>query len=178
MAEPVTDADCDGVRRLHGQGLSRNAIARQIGRSASTVTKIAKAEGLRFDGGARMTGAATEARRQDLAAVRTEAQHRLYARALANLVRVEAGHYVRVELLPTGQTVDVVSDDPPAHDERHHAQAIASYLATAQRLAEVDAGRDADGVRSALTELGVGIRRLLTAPPQGDEPPADAEADP
>ncbi|WP_425829318.1 hypothetical protein [Streptomyces fractus] len=172
MVDPVSDADREQVRRLHAQGLTRNAVARQIGRSASTVTKIAKAEGLRFDGGARMTGAATEARRQDLAAVRTEAQHRLYTRALANLARVEASHYVRVELLPTGQTVDVVSDDPPAHDERHHAQAIASYLATAQRLAEVDAGRDTDGVRSALTDLGSGIRRLLARPPDDDERPA------
>ncbi|MFE6689629.1 helix-turn-helix domain-containing protein [Streptomyces sp. NPDC057743] len=69
MAEPITDRDREAVRRLHTEGKSRNEIARTIGRSAATVSKIARAEGLTFSGGARVA-AATEARRADAAARR------------------------------------------------------------------------------------------------------------
>lgn len=46
---PLTDQDREHVRQLHADGLNRNEIAREIGRSPSTVTKIAKALGLTFD---------------------------------------------------------------------------------------------------------------------------------
>jgi ParB-like chromosome segregation protein Spo0J len=69
VAEPITDRDREQVRRLHAEGKSRNAIARAIGRSAATVSKIAGQEGLTFSGGARVA-AATEARRADAAARR------------------------------------------------------------------------------------------------------------
>lgn len=71
MAGPITDADREAVRRLHAEGKSRNQIARETGRSAATVSKIAAAEGLTFSGGARVA-AATEARRADAAARREQ----------------------------------------------------------------------------------------------------------
>ncbi|WP_411129902.1 helix-turn-helix domain-containing protein [Streptomyces sp. x-19] len=71
MAEPITDRDRKQVRELHAEGKSRNEIARTIGRSAATVSKIARAEGLAFSGGARVA-AATEARRADAAARREQ----------------------------------------------------------------------------------------------------------
>ncbi|MFD7236446.1 helix-turn-helix domain-containing protein [Streptomyces syringium] len=69
MAEPIRDQDRADVIRLHAEGKSRNAIARQIQRSAATVSKIVREEGLAFSGGARVA-AATEARRADAAARR------------------------------------------------------------------------------------------------------------
>ncbi|MFI5686775.1 helix-turn-helix domain-containing protein [Streptomyces sp. NPDC051636] len=69
MAEPIRERDREAVRRLHAEGKSRNQIARSIGRSAATVSKIAREEGLTFTGGARVA-AATEARRADAAARR------------------------------------------------------------------------------------------------------------
>lgn len=69
MAEPITDADRAQVAALHSEGESRNAISRAMGRSASTVSKIARDLGLTFAGGARVA-AATEARRSDAAARR------------------------------------------------------------------------------------------------------------
>ncbi|MFD4659329.1 helix-turn-helix domain-containing protein [Kitasatospora sp. NPDC058444] len=157
MREPITDQDREQVRRLHADGLSRNAIAQAIGRSSSTVSKIAGEEGLAFTGGAR-TAAATAARQEDLAALRRDLTARLYRRAAANLDRVEAGEYVRVEVLPTGDTVDVVTEHPPAQDERHHSQAIGSYLTSAARLAEIDAGTSGHEVRSMLGDLARGLR--------------------
>ncbi|WP_405018162.1 helix-turn-helix domain-containing protein [Kitasatospora sp. NBC_00070] len=157
MREPITDTDREQVRRLHADGLSRNAIASKIERSSSTVSKIAKDLGLAFTGGARVAPA-TAARQEDLAALRRDLTARLYRRAAANLDRVESESYVRVELLPTGDTVDVVSDDPPAQDERHHSQAIGAYLTSAARLAEIDAGTSGHEVRSMLTDLAKGLR--------------------
>ncbi|MEV8169598.1 hypothetical protein AB0O70_16885, partial [Microbacterium paraoxydans] len=60
--------------------------------------------------------------------------------------RVEAPDgYVRVELLPDGRTVRVVTDAPPAQDERHHSHAIGTYLSSAQRLADVDSDGESRG---------------------------------
>ncbi|MFC4189632.1 MULTISPECIES: helix-turn-helix domain-containing protein [Streptomyces] len=43
MADPITDADRETVRRLHVEGKSRNQIARETGRSAVTVSKRRRA---------------------------------------------------------------------------------------------------------------------------------------
>lgn len=160
---PVTDTERTEVRSRHAAGESRNTIARALGRSASTVSRIAREDGLRFEGGARVAPA-TEARQLDLAEQRRQLVARLYARAAANLDRVEsADGYVRVELLPDGRTRHITTDDPPAQDERHHSQAIGSYLSSAARLAEIDAGDGAAEVRSMLGDLARGIRETYGA---------------
>ncbi|WP_236669748.1 helix-turn-helix domain-containing protein [Streptomyces antimycoticus] len=66
MRKPITDADRDQVRQLHAENKSRNEIARIIGRSGSTVSKIAAELDLSFERGPEVV-AATEARRVDLA---------------------------------------------------------------------------------------------------------------
>ncbi|WP_051778789.1 helix-turn-helix domain-containing protein [Streptomyces sp. NRRL S-241] len=94
MADPITDADREAVRRLHAEGKSRNAIARETGRSAATVSKIAAAEGLTFSGGARVA-AATEARRADAAARRDQLADDALDGALAQVERVGAADSAR-----------------------------------------------------------------------------------
>ncbi|WP_258017998.1 helix-turn-helix domain-containing protein [Streptomyces noursei] len=169
----MTDKDREEVRRLHAAGQSRNQIARAIGRSSSTVSKIARDEGLRFEGGARVAPA-TAARQLDLAEHRRQLVGRLYGRASANLDRVEATEYVRVELLPTGRPVRLISDEPPAQDERHHSQAISSYLTSAARLVEIDAGTGTGEVRSMLTDLARGLRAAFA---DADQAETDEGAD-
>ncbi|WP_405752907.1 MULTISPECIES: helix-turn-helix domain-containing protein [unclassified Streptomyces] len=71
---PITDKDRRAVRR-HAAGRTRNEIARKLKRSPSTVSKIAKDQGLTFDRGPEVI-AATEARRIDLAARRVDLAHR------------------------------------------------------------------------------------------------------
>ena len=61
-----TEQQCAG----YAEGKSRNQIARELGRGAATVSKIAATEGVSFSGGARVASA-TDARRAD-AAVRRE----------------------------------------------------------------------------------------------------------
>lgn len=74
MARPIDDHDRAEVRRLHAAGESRNSIARAIGRSASTVSKIATELGLTFDRAAEVA-TATAVRKADLEARRTAFAH-------------------------------------------------------------------------------------------------------
>ncbi|WP_146116816.1 hypothetical protein [Microbacterium sp. MYb64] len=75
----ITDAQRDEVTRLHAQGLSRNAIARETGISTGSVTRICTAAGLAFDRAS--TKDATRARAADMAQARTDLAWRLEAAA-------------------------------------------------------------------------------------------------
>ncbi|GGY65535.1 helix-turn-helix domain-containing protein [Streptomyces xanthochromogenes] len=94
MADPITDADRAAVRRLHAEGKSRNQIAREIRRSAATVSKIAAAEGLTFSGGARVA-AATEARRADAAARREQLADEALDGALGQVTKTTSAESAR-----------------------------------------------------------------------------------
>ncbi|MDV9190472.1 helix-turn-helix domain-containing protein [Streptomyces sp. SR27] len=94
MADPITGADRAAVRRLHAKGKSRNQIARELGRGAATVSKIAAAEGLSFSGGARVASA-TDARRADAAVRREQLADDALDGALAQVERVEAADSAR-----------------------------------------------------------------------------------
>lgn len=59
------------VLRLHGEGMTRNDIARTVGVSGSTVSKIVAEAGGTFARGGEVK-AATEARKTDAAAIRAE----------------------------------------------------------------------------------------------------------
>lgn len=70
MGAPLSDEDRDRIRQLHADGLSRNAIAAEIGRSAGVVTKVCQQLGLSFDRSA--TKAAVEAAVVDAKSKRTQ----------------------------------------------------------------------------------------------------------
>ncbi|MFD9863483.1 helix-turn-helix domain-containing protein [Streptomyces alboflavus] len=116
MAEPITDRDHEAVRRLHGEGKSRNQIARAIGRGAATVSKIAAAEGLTFSGGARVA-AATEAHRADAAARREQLADDALDGALGQVARTTSAESAR--------------------DARDHATAARSLTEVHARVAEL-----------------------------------------
>lgn len=71
----ISDAQRAEVLRLHTQGLSRNAIARETGISTGSVTRICTAAGRAFDRAA--TKDATRARAADMAQARTALAWRL-----------------------------------------------------------------------------------------------------
>lgn len=68
---PITDEDRDAIRRLHAQGLGRNAIAKELRRSGRTISNLAADMGLSFERGPEVA-AATAARTADLAALRAQ----------------------------------------------------------------------------------------------------------
>ena len=91
MARPLTAKDRAAVKRLHGKGMSRNDIARAIGRSPSTVSKIAGQfePPLTFDR-APQVEAATAVRKADLAARRAAFAERLQDAAERELGKMRA----------------------------------------------------------------------------------------
>lgn len=116
MAEPITDRDREQIRRLHAEGKPRNAIARQIKRSPSTVSKIAEALGLTFAGGARVA-AATEAHRADAAARRELLADEALDGALGQVTKT--------------------ADAESARDARDHATAARALTEVHARVAEI-----------------------------------------
>ncbi|MGO2112563.1 MAG: helix-turn-helix domain-containing protein [Pseudoclavibacter sp.] len=79
MSTPLSDAERTRILDLHAQGHSRNAIARETGRAAGTVTTVLRAAGRSTDRSA--TKQATEARQVDLAASRVELAQKMMQRA-------------------------------------------------------------------------------------------------
>ncbi|ARX85641.1 hypothetical protein SMD44_05105 [Streptomyces alboflavus] len=116
MAEPITDRDRARVRELHGQGKTRNAIARAIGRSTSSVSKMAADLGLTFAGGARVA-AATEAHRADAAARREQLADEALDGALGQVERTTTADNAR--------------------DARDHATAARALTEVHARVAEL-----------------------------------------
>jgi hypothetical protein len=113
-ARAVDDAERDRIRELHGQGLSCNAIAAELGRSRSTISGQCRKLGLSFDRAS--TRQATEAKVADAKARRAEAVrlamddwHRLRERAWSPY-RVAMG---------TGEGLETITLElPPAQDTR------------------------------------------------------------
>jgi helix-turn-helix protein len=163
MPRPITDADRERVRELHAQGKTRNDIAKTIGRSPSTVSKIARALGLSFD--RTKTAAATAAKQQDNRARRADLVGRLYGRSEAILDRVEAPTYTFTA--PTVHGIETkVLDHVPAPDEKALAASVSSHLTSAAKLEAVDADRGTEAAKSMLGGLAAAFG-LHT--PAGDE---------
>lgn len=76
---PVTDELRARVVALHGDGLGRNAIAREVEVSGATVSKIARQLGLSFD--REQTAFALRARQLDLSDIRERIARKFLVRA-------------------------------------------------------------------------------------------------
>ena len=176
MAEqrPVTDQDREQVRALHAQGLSRNEIARQTGRSGRTVSRIAVELGLSFDR-APQVAAATEARKED-------AKARRAALALALLDDAER---LREQLWQPATVFNFGGRDntfeqadlpePDAAAKLKLMQAVGVAVDRSVKLDEYDAGTGLGQVVSLLDKLGQGLAAKYGD--GDDEHPVDADAD-
>lgn len=172
-----TDGDDDALRLHHGAGITLNAAARLMDRDSSSVSKRARALGLRWD--TTQTAAANTARRDTLAQRRTRIIERLYDVAEVNLDRLEAAagtgaKFRTVMKASFGEekvrTIDVV----PPQDAKALVQSIGTALASAAKLEAVDAG-SSEHVRSVLSELGRALG-VETPDREGDGPGADTPA--
>jgi hypothetical protein len=152
---PLTEADRDQVRELHAQGLTRNAIATEIGRSAATVTKIAGQLGLSFDRA--VTQAATAAKVADARLRRRGIIERLYAQAEKQLERLECGQHKMAEV-SMGSVVHYTVDEPPAADVHRLMGAINAAATGAVKLEQVDADSGATDARSMVSALAAGLQ--------------------
>jgi hypothetical protein len=139
---PVTDKDRQAVRRLAAQGLSRNAIARELKRSSRTISVIAAEldPPVTFD--RTMTAVATQARVIDARARRAALIQRAYARTEKIFDRLEADETTGYKF--TATTVNGIEtetlDHVPGPEERSLAAAAGQYLTQAAKLEAMDAG--------------------------------------
>ncbi|ATL86685.1 helix-turn-helix domain-containing protein [Streptomyces malaysiensis subsp. malaysiensis] len=160
MARPIDDRDREQVRELHAQGKSRNQIARAIGRSPSTVSKIAGSfePPLTFDRAAEVA-VATEVRRADLAARRTALA--LALQSDAEQLRAQLwtptiyGEFAGKE--GTWQQIDL--DRPRFADQRQIMSATATAIAQSLKLAPAEGGEGVEQVKSMLGALGEALTR-------------------
>jgi hypothetical protein len=137
--------------KLAKAGKGRNEIAKLLGLSAPSVTRIIAAAGLSFDRS--KTAVAVEAHRIDRAAVRADIIDRMYKRSQKILSRVEADSFTY--RMPTQLGSETVTDDaPPPGDEKNLASAVGIYLDKATRLELVDNDSGVSAARSMLADLG------------------------
>jgi hypothetical protein len=144
MARPVTDEERASVAELHAQGMSRAAIARELGRGPATIGRIADQLGLTWDRSA--TVAATAAKVADLAARRAQ----LAGLLLDDAFRLRERLWEAYEIKQAVATADggVVTktiryDLPPAGETRNLMTSAA--VAVDKHLALVRADQDTTG---------------------------------
>lgn len=151
-ARPVTQADKDRVKELHAQDVSRNDIAKAIGRSGRTVSRIAAELKLDFAHRGR-TSAATAAKIEDGKARRAKLQ----VSALDRAQRLLDQMYEPATVYNIGGKDNVYTEkkvlEPPFRDKQAIAIAAKALADTALRLAEYDKATGNEDDKSMLIDL-------------------------
>jgi hypothetical protein len=157
---PFSDEEIEELKRLHAEGLGRNAIAREMGRSLRGVSVHAERLGLTFDRTA--TAVATEAKKTDAKARRAAIIDRAYARVEKLLDRLDEADEGRFKFTAsTVNGIDTVSlDHVPGQEEKALSGAITQYLTQAVKLEQLDGDPGVEAARSMLGSLAEGLNKL------------------
>lgn len=164
---PVTQVERDRVADLHARGYGRNAIARELGRPGSVITKICQELDLTFDRSA--TRVAVQARQTEAAAVRSELQLQLLEDAQRLRAQIWSPHTYIDHGGKDFQRVEWEQDEPTPVDKLKLMQAAGAAIDRSIRLGEVDRGGEIDAARTMLGQL---LEQLGVA--AGDYDPAIA----
>jgi hypothetical protein len=167
-SDPITDDERDRILQLHDQGMSRNDIAREIGRSGSTVTKVVHDAGLTFDRAP--TKAATEARKVDLAAKRASLRAKFLTRADELLDMFDKPVTVFNFGGRDNSYAERTLDRPTIGDMRSLVQAAATASTQEIRIAQADAGQGEEAARSLLGGLAAALGLTDPEEPADDDP--------
>lgn len=164
-ALPVTEQTKADVRRLHAQGLGRNAIARELSRSPRTISVICEEAELTFDRTA--TAVATQAAALDARARRAALIQRYYAQAEKILDRLERDEHNLVEV-SLGKVVRYKAADLPSADVRNLIQSSSAAANQAAKLEALDNNGGVDDAKSMLGQLAAGLTAAYNAMNEGD----------
>ena len=152
----ATDADRDAVRALHAEGLSRNDIARKLGRSGRTISRIAAELGLTFERGPQVR-AATEARKADARSRRAA----LAVALLDDAERLRGQLWQPAKVFNFGGKENTYNEttlnEPTFADKRNIMQAIGTAVDKSVKLDEYDADPGIDAAKSMLGALAAGL---------------------
>ncbi len=137
---PLTPAERKRIAKLHGEGKTRNDIARALGRSASTITKACRALGLSFDRTA--TKAATEAKVADAKAKRADIMNGL----LDDVQKLRDQLFSAAIVFSFGGKENTYNErpvaEPPARDKRDLMGSISLALNASMRLDDHDGDKE------------------------------------
>lgn len=155
----LTDAERKNILRLHGQGVTRNDIARRVNRSPGSVSKVVAFAGLTFARSAEVA-AATEARRQDLEALRVETAYN-YA---VDAERLREQMWEPTTVYAFGGKENTYSEhaveEPPAADKRALATASVALTDRSLKLVPPTTGDGEEEGRALITNLVSGLAAL------------------
>lgn len=154
--QPVTAQDEEAVRRLHAAGKTRNQIGREIGRSPSTVSKLADKLGLSFDRGP--TAAATAAKTADLAARRVALAERLHDDAERLREQLWAPCTIGQFGGKDNTWAQIDKPRPPFADQRQIMSAVSIAVDKSTKLAPPKDDNGATEVGALLTSLFEALR--------------------
>ncbi|MGW0016926.1 helix-turn-helix domain-containing protein [Rhodococcus sp. NPDC003382] len=170
-----TDEESRRLRELHEQGMSLRAIAEEMGRPQSTVSRWADRLDLSFDRS--KTKKATEARVIDTKAARVELEQRLIAEANKVLDQMWEPTLVFSFGGKDNTYEEHLLDRPTFGDQKAIVQTAATALNAANKLHEMNAGADAEGVVSVLAEVHAAITAMADENPDEPPTPTDEELD-
>ncbi|WP_067483798.1 helix-turn-helix domain-containing protein [Actinomadura hibisca] len=151
---PLTPDEHDRIRALHAEGLSRNAIARELGRSMAAVSAAAERMGLEFDRA--RTRAATKAKQIDAKAKR--AQLSLDLLNDGERLRTRLWEPTEVVVSTPKGPVRVTLPLPPARDARDIMAAVHTAIRGHADLERLDSDSGADAAKSMLGQLGEALQ--------------------
>lgn len=139
------------VTELHGKGLGRNTIAREVDCSVGTVTNIAQDLGLSFDRA--MTKASTAARKADCA----ERRSRLEQQLLADAEQLRGQVFTAHEYIDHGgkDYIEVrwLQDEPSPADKLKLMQAAGIAVDRSLRIGELDKDDEVEEAKAMLVDL-------------------------
>jgi IS30 family transposase len=150
-SNPLTKRELDRIRALHGEGKTRNDIAKAVGRSASAITAACNKMGLSFD--RTKTAAATKAKVLDARAKRAELMNKL----LDDAEKLRQQLWEPTKIYSFGGKDNTYAerkvDRPPFKDQRDIVNAVSTTITASLRLDEHDKGSDVDDSKSMLRGL-------------------------
>ncbi|SDL14789.1 hypothetical protein SAMN05428985_11054 [Nocardioides sp. YR527] len=156
--QPLTREEKDRILSLHGEGKTRGAIARTVGRDPASVTRVVKAAGKSF---ARTDEVkeAIEATKVDNAGRRAKSVQRLYTLVERLLDRLDADTYTTIGYA-FGQAIktSLNQDEVPPAELRHLTATMTNLLHSAAKLEAVDKGMGGEAAMSLLGDLFSGLQ--------------------
>lgn len=165
LSDAIRAAVLTDIRAARQDGRSAGQIARDHGVARSTVTKIAKDEGITDAFERAQVLKAARAKQADNAAVRAELISRYYAIAGRLLDRVESPHTVAIG---TAAGVELVTVKlPPLRDAQAGMSASAIAVDKALRLEDRNGDGRVDAARSLLGSLFENLQRAHGDRPDG-----------
>lgn len=162
--QPLSDAEMATIRRMHADGASLRAIARETGRHVTTVSRWCRREGLSFDRS--QTAAATAATAVDFAARRAVIQQRYLdiADELQQRATARAEHAT-----PAGADGAIrrwTTDRPEPREIADLLRAATAATNAELRLADYRARDSHDDARDIVLAFDVAVRGAYTAQQQ------------